>query len=402
MMVKTESEEIKQQAYLHHQTKTNLLKKKFNFSENFESSFERAFWTIINKAIESNSSDIAMIPWEKNLEIRIRVYGIWRHVMKIEKDKMLRFMQISKEICNFNMSLKDVSQDARFTTPKNFDYNYDFRANIMPTCFGERIVLRLLEGDKNFSFKNYLMSETQKEILLNVINKWQGMILCSGRTGSGKTTLLYSLLSEINREEKTIFTLEQPVEYRLGGVSQTDINEKISWANGLRSLMRQSPDVILLGEIRDQETAETALHAAASGHLLFSTTHANSARESINKISLFGIKKELLKSNLLFAGAQKLAPRSCQSCLVEDLERAPLVEKIFGEKFLPKISLGCEECDGTGIKGRVLIFESIAKDFSAGSGKKSLKKVGSMTTEILHFLKNGEINALDAAGLLDS
>jgi type IV pilus assembly protein PilB len=400
-MRKIESEEIKKQAHLHHQNKSIALQNKFNLIANFDNSFERAFWIIINKAIESNASDIAIIPWEISLEIRIRIDGIWRHVMSIKKDQMQRFMHLSKEICNFIMGLKDVAQDSRFKTPDHFPYKYDFRANIMPTCFGERIVLRLLEGNKRFSFQNYLMPENQKELLKNIIKKWQGMILCSGRTGSGKTTLLYSLLSEINRQEKTVYTLEQPVEYRLEGVSQTEINGKFSWADGLRALMRQSPDVILLGEIRDSETAETAIHAAASGHLLFSTTHSKTAKESLDKISLFGIKKELLSSNLLFAGAQKLAPRNCPNCITDDLERVALVTQVFGEKFIPKISLGCDRCNGTGINGRVLIFESIAKDFSVFEGKKKLKKMGSMALESLQFLRNGEINALDAIGLLD-
>ena len=395
------SESIKNQTIFHHQGKSELLQSKFNALARFDNSFERAFWAIIHKAIESSSSDIAIIPWETNLEIRIRIDGIWRQVMSIQKDQMQRFMQVSKEICNFNMGLKDVAQDSRFKTPENFPYKYDFRSNIMPTSFGERIVLRLLEGDKKFSFQNYFMPEIQKELLKNIIKKWQGMILCSGRTGSGKTTLLYSLLSEINREEKTVYTLEEPVEYRLDGVSQTAINEKISWAGGLRALMRQSPDVILLGEIRDPETAETAIHAAASGHLLFSTTHSKTAKESIDKISLFGIKKQLLSSNLLFAGAQKLAPRNCKNCITDDLVRVSLIEKVFCEKITPKISLGCDQCNGTGIKGRVLIFESIAKDFSLDGGKKKLKKIGSMSLEVLQFVRNGEINALDAVGLLD-
>ena len=154
-----ESDSIKKQVNIHHQSKSELLQNKFNALARFDNSFERAFWAIIHKAIESNSSDIAMIPWEISLEIRIRIDGIWRQVMSIQKDQMQRFMQVSKEICNFNMGLKDVAQDSRFKTPEKFPYKYDFRSNIMPTSFGERIVLRLLEGDKKFSFKNYFMPD---------------------------------------------------------------------------------------------------------------------------------------------------------------------------------------------------------------------------------------------------
>lgn len=400
-MQQISTENVKHQAYNYYQSKNDILKDKFSIFNQFDNSFEKAFWAIVHRAIESNASDIAMIPWEKDLEIRIRIDGIWRQVLYIKKDQKQRFMQISKQLCNFDMGLKDVSQDSRFKTPETFTYNYDFRSSLMPTNFGERIVLRLLEGNKKFSFENYTMPEIQKTLLKTAIKKTQGMILCSGRTGSGKTTLLYSLLSEINRDEKTIYTLEEPVEYSLKGVSQTSINEKISWASGLRSLMRQSPDVILLGEIRDPETAETAIHASSSGHLLMSTTHSKSARESIDKISLFGIKKEILVSNMLFAGAQKLAPKNCKNCMVDDHTNIDLVEVSFHEKIQPKISIGCEQCNGTGIKGRVLIFESIAKDLTMGAKRNKLKKVGSMSEEVLSFLRSGEINAFEAIALLD-
>ena len=381
--------------------KSETLQSHFSPLHEIENSFERAFWSIIKRSIELEASDIALIPREYTLEIRIRIDGIWREIMRISKEKKERFLQIAKELCLFNMGKKNETQDARFKTPENFSYKYYFRANIMPTVYGERIVLRLLESNKKFCFDSYSMPQAQKEILKSVLEKWQGMILCSGRTGSGKTTLLYSLLSQINRNKKNVFTLEQPVEYDLENVSQSEISEKMSWSDGLRALMRQSPDVILVGEIRDAETAEAAMHAAASGHLLFSTTHSNSAQESIDKLMLLGLKREMIEENLLFAGGQKLVPKNCPYCLVEDLESVGLIEKLIGKKIVPKMSIGCEFCHGTGVKGRVLLFESLIKENSVCGKKSGLVNLGSISQMAIEALQSGELSASTTLSILE-
>jgi type IV pilus assembly protein PilB len=229
-----------------------------------------------------------------------------------------------------------------------------------------------------------------------VLERWQGLVLVTGPTGSGKTTLLYSALSEIDRTENNVHTLEDPVEYTLDGVVQTPITRKgVRFAEALSSLMRQDPDCILVGEIRDEETAEAAIHAASTGHLVFSTVHANSSEESIERLVGFGLRRDLVEANLLYASAQRLVPRNCSQCRTAEADARDLVRAVFDEDLVPHRGLGCHACNGTGIKGRTLFFEFIVKE-SQGDGTKILKRYGSLKECALAALKKGDVNAQNA------
>ena len=285
------------------------------------------------------------------------------------------------------------TQDSRFQAD---DVPFDLRASLVPTLFGEKIVLRILERNKKFSLAHYPMPEEAKGLLRMVLERWQGLILVTGPTGSGKTTLLYSALSEIDRTENNVHTLEDPVEYTLDGVVQTPITRKgVRFAEALSSLMRQDPDCILVGEIRDEETAEAAIHAASTGHLVFSTVHANSAEESIDRLAGFGVSRDLIEANLLYASAQRLVPKSCPHCRANEADAQDLVRAVFGEDLMPQKGVGCSACNGTGVKGRVLFFEYIVKE-SQDDGRKVLKRHGSLKECALAALKKGDVNAQNA------
>jgi type II secretory ATPase GspE/PulE/Tfp pilus assembly ATPase PilB-like protein len=352
------------------------------------SPFESNFHDLIRIAGEVGASDLHLEPFEEHVAVRMRVDGVLRMVQTITQKKLGdRLLQQAKQLCGFDMGKYGLPQDSRLKAPSS---PFDLRANLIPTLYGEKMVLRLLERDKKFSLESYPLNPQTKEDLRSCLARWQGLILVTGPTGSGKTTLLYSALSEIDPVTNNIHTLEDPVEYRVEGISQTPIG-KISFAESLSSLMRQDPDVILVGEIRDEKTAQVALHAASTGHLVLSTIHANSAVESIQRLQGLGVSEELVRSNLLFASAQRLVPQNCPCCLRPDPMGQRLLQRRFESQVMPMVSEGCSACEGTGTKGRALLFEYLIKDKDH-----SLQKMSSLRDAALNALEKGEINASDA------
>ena len=355
------------------------------------SPFLRNFEDILRNATSMGASDIHIEPAQDLVRIRVRLDGNLKTIQQIEDPRLFErfFMQV-KRTCAFDMAKHNAPQDARFSL---HSLPYDFRASLIPTAYGEKIVLRCLDKNKEFSLKNYPLPEVAKTYLFDALNKWQGLILVSGPTGSGKSTLLYSLLAEIDRETNNVHTLEDPIEYSLEGISQSQINHKeLSFASALRALLRQDPDCILVGEIRDQETAKAALHAASTGHLILSTIHANSSWQCLERLQSYGIPREIIEDNLIFASAQRLLPKLCHHCKQVDSGWSELAQKFIAPDLSTLSAAGCQECNQSGISGRSLIFEFIGK-YRSESGAKQLKQVGSLREDAITLLRKGDIDA---------
>jgi type II secretory ATPase GspE/PulE/Tfp pilus assembly ATPase PilB-like protein len=359
------------------------------------SPFELNFNDLLRQAAARGASDVHIEPFEDRLLVRARIDGLLTPLQELTDERYReRFLLQAKRACRFDMAKFAVPQDSRFQAT---DVAFDLRASLLPTLFGEKIVLRLLERNKRFSLAESTVPEDARACLRRMIEKWQGLVLVTGPTGSGKTTLLYSALAEIDRETNNVHTLEEPIEYTLEGVVQTQIQRGgLRFAEALSALMRQDPDCILVGEIRDQETAEAALHAASTGHLVLSTVHANSARESIERLVGLGVSRELVEANVLFASAQRLVPRNCPHCRVVDAEHVDVVRAAFGVEVVPYKAVGCDDCNGTGVNGRTLLFEYLCKESGMNQESKTLVQHGSLRAHALDALKKGEIHAQSA------
>ncbi len=340
----------------------------------------------------AGASDLHFEPFEQELRIRMRVDGVlWPEQTITDQRRRTRLMELIKRECGFNLGKIGEPQDARFSTETPC---YDYRAALVPVMGGEKIVLRFLQRQKQFDLATYPMRDDAKADLRMALSKRDGLIVVSGPTGSGKSTLLYNALSAINRNQLNVVTIEDPVEYRLDGVSQSQVHRHkgVGFAALLRSFMRADPDVILVGEIRDQETATAALHAAATGHLVATTVHANSSAEIATRLEGLGISPALYRANLRFASAQRLVGKNCPHCRVPDERGAQLVSAMLGEQLMPQIGRGCEACQGRGILGRVLLFEWISRVGTQLQGHDTLAQ------QALQFLEVGDVSAHAVCG----
>ena len=336
----------------------------------------------IDKAQRRGVSDIHFAPSERGLDIFFRINGqliLWKNLAKDHREALINKV---KEIVNMELGLTRRPQDSRASFRR---WGVDIRANSLPVLHGEKIVLRLLRKNQNF---NLSQSGLDSKIIADIrraIIKSNGLILVSGPTGSGKTTTLYSILHEIDWEKKNISTLENPVEYQLPGINQANISHEgeLTFANSLRALMRQDPDVILVGEIRDSETAKLCFHAAETGHLVLSTVHANGAKEVVERLKSLGISPLSIKSNLRLSAAQRLVRKVCPHCSIginEELAQEiqiqfPHVEKIDFSKFrIPhERPSSCPHCVA-GISGRKAIWEYLWPSKGEGQPFISLKE----------------------------
>lgn len=361
--------------------------------QHFKSAFQIGFDHILHEAFKRGASDIHIEPQEHMTQIRIRIDGALYDMPPavIEPEYRARLQGQAKKICGFDLGKSGVPQDSRFS---HKELPVNFRSSLIPTLYGEKIVLRLLERNKPFSLDTYPLPEIAKEKLKKALNLSSGLVIVSGPTGSGKSTLLYSALASLDRATQNVHSLEDPIEYTLQGLNQTEVstNGDVTFATGLRSLLRQDPDVIYLGEVRDEETAHAAIHAAKTGHLVLTTVHANSAREIFSRLSGLGVKPIDIKATMAFASAQRLVPKICQHCAMEDPNGSDKIRNALSLEILTKASPGCAQCNNTGIKGRVLIFEFIYKE-TKESNKKSLISYGSLRSSVIQLLKEGTINA---------
>jgi len=321
--------------------------------------------TVISYAVKNRASDIHIEPEENILRVRLRIDGVLHTFTEVAKNMHPAIISRIKILARLNIADKLRPQDGQFQMTID-SKKVDFRVSTFPTFWGECAVLRLLDrssvliglGELGFSPENLIKFNA-------LIKKPYGIILVTGPTGSGKTTTLYSALEAIRSEEKNIITLEDPVEYTLPLIRQVQINPKqgLTFATGLRAVLRQDPDVIMVGEIRDLETAEIAVQAALTGHLVFSTLHTNNAATAVTRLVDIGVEPYLIASSLIGVLAQRLVRKICPACK-EGYKPKPEILKYLGleeniELFKGK---GCEECNNTGYKGRTGIFELLIID----------------------------------------
>jgi MSHA biogenesis protein MshE len=322
--------------------------------------------SIFDDAVLMNASDIHIEPDEKVLRIRQRIDGILNEQILNEVKIASALVVRLKLMASLNISEKRLPQDGRFTIRVK-GKTLDVRLSTLPVTHGESIVMRLLDHSHNLLNLDKL--GIPDDILITFkkyIKKPHGLILVTGPTGSGKTTTLYSALTEVNTPDTKIITAEDPVEYSLSRINQSQVNEKIglTFASVLRSALRQDPDVILVGEMRDTETAEIAIRAAITGHLVFSTLHTNSAVETATRLLDMGVKGYILASALQVIVAQRLVRRICENCITTitiDEHQSIWLENTFPSlndiNITFKQGLGCTHCNNTGYKGRIGVYE---------------------------------------------
>ncbi|OLC28310.1 MAG: type II secretion system protein GspE [Armatimonadetes bacterium 13_1_40CM_64_14] len=319
---------------------------------------------IISQAIGDSASDIHMEPHRRSVQVRYRVDGLLHDVMTPPKQLQAAIVSRIKIMANLDIAERRIPQDGRIHVVIE-NKEYDLRVSTLPTVFGEKVVMRILDqSSTRLGLGKLGFTPATLELWEGMAAKPYGMILVSGPTGSGKTTTLYSTLYKINTTDKNIITVEDPVEYQLPRVNQVQVNPKagLTFANGLRSFLRQDPDIIMVGEIRDKETAEIAIQASLTGHLVLSTIHTNDAPSAATRLVDMGVEPFLISSSVLGVLAQRLARTICTNCResyappVEALHRLGLKPE-QGEEILFYRGKGCDRCKGTGYKGRYGIFE---------------------------------------------
>jgi len=321
---------------------------------------------VLTLAIRVRASDIHFEPFRDRMRVRLRVDGVLKTVRELPASKIPPVISRLKIMANLDIAEKRLPQDGRIMVRLG-GKEIDIRVSTLPTYFGERVVLRLLSKDSIlYSTKELGLLPDDYKTFSHLIKTPHGIILVTGPTGSGKTTTLYAALSEINREEINIITVEDPVEYQLEGISQVQVKPEIglTFANALRSILRQDPDVIMVGEIRDRETAEIATQAALTGHLVFSTLHTNDAPSSVTRLVDMGIEPFLVASSVIGVVAQRLVRKVCSYCrqpyTPTPQELKDLGLTTFNGTFYR--GKGCEHCMGTGYLGRTAIYEILVID----------------------------------------
>ncbi len=318
--------------------------------------------SMIEFAVRANASDIHVEPMADRVRVRIRIDGVLSEIMSNPLGARDSIITRIKILAGLNIAEKRIPQDGRIQTLIG-GKQIDMRVSILPTIHGEKTVIRILaKSDANLNRAYLGISAHNNEMIDRIIKVPQGIVLISGPTGSGKTTTLYTLLAEKNDPETNIITVEDPVEIQIAGINQVQVNAKagMTFASGLRSILRQDPDIILVGEIRDGETAEIAMRAAITGHLVFSTIHTNDAVSSINRLIDMGLEPFMVSSALIGVVSQRLVRRICTNCRREyepdEIEKDVLHLKP-GQKLYD--GAGCSECSGSGYKGRIAIHEII-------------------------------------------
>lgn len=304
---------------------------------------------VIECAFNQRASDIHFLPTADGVDVIFRVFGAmgdpWR---RIGAEHRHGFLNEVKRLANMSIAVSGRAQDSRVSYPS---LNLELRASLTPTHHGEKIVMRLLRQDQEFSLEALDIEARSKKDFKAALGSKSGVVLISGPTGSGKTTTLYRAVSSLDRRRMNIITIEDPVEYVLPGITQIGVTAKLSFANALRAVLRQDPDVILVGEIRDEETADLCFKAASTGHLVLSTIHANSSVEVVQRLLGLEIETYLLKSCLRFSVAQRIVGKICEHCSLPDENGAGY--RIKGP--------GCSKCRD-GFSGLVPIFEYMDKE----------------------------------------
>ena len=361
---------------------------------------------MFRNSVELKASDIHIEPFEQEIRIRYRIDGKLKTVNTLGIESLGPLVTRIKILAGLNIAEKRIPQDGRIMT--NIDgKDIDLRVSVLPVVSGEKIVIRILNtGGAVLSKKQLGMSEENLKKLDRIISHPHGIILVTGPTGSGKSTSLYAVLRELNSSNVNIITVEDPVEFTMNGVNQVSVNEKagLTFASGLRSILRQDPDIIMIGEIRDEETAEIAIRAAITGHLVLSTLHTNDAPSSIIRLVDMGIKPYLVSTSVVGVMAQRLVRRICNNCK-EEYEASSYEKQLLGKDVRKPLTLhkgkGCGYCNETGYLGRIGVYEimeitrehrdainngadsDIIRDISIENGMKTLE------SECKEFVLNG-------------
>ncbi len=322
---------------------------------------------IVYYAMRERATDIHIEAQEANSRIRFRVDGNLREIVAFQRKLHRALVSRIKIMCNLDIAESRIPQDGRFSLPIG-NQTANFRVSTIPSAYGEKVVIRILAmtGKKSMiTLDKMMMSQSILLPFRRLIQNPNGIIFVTGPTGSGKTTTLYSALHEINKPELNISTIEDPIEIQLEGVTQSQVNATIDlkFANLLRALMRQDPDVILIGEIRDLETAKIATEAALTGHIVFATLHTNSAPQAITRLIEIGVEPYMVAPSVIGVLAQRLSARICENCKEAYTPTRETLAKYFKEDGLTDVKFyrgkGCQKCRGTGYKGRVAIHELV-------------------------------------------
>jgi type II secretory ATPase GspE/PulE/Tfp pilus assembly ATPase PilB-like protein len=327
----------------------------------------RLISALLADAVERGSSDIHFEPEQNFLRIRYRIDGVLRQIRSLHKTYWPAMAVRLKVMAKMNIAETRAPQDGRISATMSGRV-VDFRVASLPTTHGENIVLRILDRQKGIvPLEKLGLDESQLDMLKRMIARPEGIILVTGPTGSGKTTTLYSILNHINSDGINIMTLEDPVEYPMTLIRQTSVAEaaKLDFANGIRALMRQDPDAILVGEVRDHETAEMAFRAAMTGHQVYSTLHTNSAVGAIPRLLDIGIVPDVMAGNIIGIIAQRLVRRLCRTCRQSydpDARERRLIGAGASETLTLYRAVGCEQCDYQGYRGRSSILELLKVD----------------------------------------
>lgn len=374
-----------------------------DFNANVDAPIIKLVNSILLKAIQMKVSDIHVEPYEKSVRVRYRLDGVLKKVMALPAQIKNPVLSRLKIMSHLDIAEKRLPQDGRIRLKISKSRVMDFRVSSLPTIYGEKIVLRLLDkSNLQLDMTRLGFDEEKLEIFRTAISQPWGMVLVTGPTGSGKTTTLYSALSELNKEHTNIVTAEDPVEYNLNGINQVQMAEGIglTFASGLRSFLRQDPDIILVGEIRDFETAEIAIKAALTGHLVLSTLHTNDAPSTINRMVNMGVEPFLVSSAVNLILAQRLARKICPKCKQPAESNHAILEKMgFSIAEIQSMQLfqgsGCENCSSSGCRGRVALYEVM--DLNAEL--KDMIVFGASTSELKEKAVEFGMDTLRAAGI---
>lgn len=325
--------------------------------------------TLIATAIVRSASDIHFEPMEQSLRVRLRIDGVLHEHEVVNHTVMQQMLARLKVLANINIAEKRVPQDGKFRIATN-NAEIDLRVSTFPTLYGEKIVVRILDrADHTIALNTLGLTHGIEQSVADIIAKAHGFFLVAGPTGSGKTTTLYAALSRLNSAEKNIITLEDPVEYFVPGITQGQINPEVGFTfeKGIRALLRQDPDIVMVGEIRDKQTARIAIEAALTGHLVLSTVHTNNAPGVVMRLMDMGIEPFLINAAITGILAQRLARKICVSCKVEqkpNQQEVMMLEKYGISCAMLYKGTGCTDCLGLGYRGRIGIFELLVMSSS--------------------------------------
>jgi len=357
---------------------------------------------IFNEAVRTGSSDIHIEPYEKEFRVRLRIDGVLQDLMDIPRSVKDAVTSRIKILSDLDIAERRLPQDGRIKL-KLGRKTIDMRVSTLPVLFGEKVVIRLLDkGNLQLDMEKLGFESYSQEVFIRNIESPYGLCLVTGPTGSGKSTTLYSALSRLNEVDVNIMTAEDPVEYNLFGINQVQMKDEIglNFAAALRSFLRQDPDIVMVGEIRDYETAEIAIKAALTGHMVLSTLHTNDAPSTINRLLNMGVEPFLVASACNMILAQRLARRLCSECAEEiDVPAESLISLGFKKEeigtFKPQKGVGCDRCNGTGYKGRVALYEVM--EITEGISELILR--GANASELKRFALEEGMISLRMSGL---